>query len=70
MNRNQFTCYVNGTLLSALDAWLLSELKRIVLPGIYVKPSKEMRTPKESDRGRRNLRHVTGEFPTLKFDSE
>ena len=69
-NRNQLTCYVNGTLLSAIDAWLLLELTRIVSPGIYVKPSKETWTLKESDRGRKNLRYVTGEFPTLKFDSE
>ena len=27
-------------------------------------------TLKELDRGRKNLRHVTSEFPTLKFDSE
>ena len=29
-----------------------------------------MWTPKESSRGRKDLRDVTGEFPTLKFDSE
>ena len=50
MNRNQLTCYMNGTLQSAIDAWLLSELKQIVSPGIYVKPSKEMWTLKELDR--------------------
>ena len=27
-------------------------------------------TPKESGRERKDLRDVTGEFPTLKFDSE
>ena len=42
----------------------------MVMPGSYIEPSKETWTLKESDRGRKNLRYVTGEFPTLKFDSE
>ena len=33
-------------------------------------PSRVMWALKESDRGRKDLRDVTGEFPTLKFDSE
>ena len=39
-NRNQLVYYVYGTLLSAIDAWLLRGLKRIALTGIYVEPSR------------------------------
>ena len=33
-------------------------------------PAERRGTPKESVRGRKDLRDVVGEFPTLKFDSE